>query len=53
MLSLFCVLDCVVAQPNKSAVHAAVVVANKMHLNGFIGFNLVVDNKVPNECFRR
>jgi len=37
MLSLFCVLVCVVAQPNKSDVHAAVAVTNKICLDDFIG----------------
>src|SRR4029077_4547957 len=50
MLSRFCVLVCVVAQPNNNAVHAAVVAASKICLNGFIGFDLLVDNKILNEC---
>jgi hypothetical protein len=49
MLSLFCVLVCVVAQPNNTAAHTAVVVASKIRLNGFMGFDLIVDNKLPNE----
>src|SRR5712691_8663809 len=49
MLSLFCVLVCVVAQPNKSAVHAAMVMASKICLDDSIGCNLVVDNKIPDE----
>lgn len=37
MLSLFCVLVCVVLQPNKSDVHAAVAVMSKICLDDFIG----------------
>jgi hypothetical protein len=40
MLSLFCVLVDVLAQLTNNAVHAAVIVASKICLNGFIGFNL-------------
>jgi len=45
MLSLFCVLLCVVAQLTNSAVHAAAILQRRIRLNGFIGCNLVVDNK--------
>jgi hypothetical protein len=41
MLSLFCVLVDVLAQLTNNAVHAAMIVASKIRLNGFIGFNLV------------
>ena len=50
MLSLFCVL-CVLAQLSNNTVHAAVIVAYKICLNGFMGFSLVVDNR--KECFTR
>jgi hypothetical protein len=52
MLSLFWVLV-VVAHPINSDVHVAAIMLKKIHLNGFIGCNLVVDSKVANECFRR
>ena len=43
MLSLFCVLVCVLAQLSNNTVHPTVIVASKKCLSGFIGFNLVVD----------
>jgi hypothetical protein len=46
MLSLFWVLVCVVAQPNKSDVQAAVAVTSKICLDDFIGD---FDNKILNE----
>ena len=51
MLSLFCVLVCVLAQLINSAVHAAVIATRKKCLSDFISLNLVGDNK--KECFRR
>jgi hypothetical protein len=48
MLSLFWVLVCVVAQPTNIAVHAIAILPSKIHFNGFIGRNLVVDT-----CFCR
>ncbi len=48
MLSLFCVLVCVVAQLSNNTVHATVIVASKICLNDFISLNLVVDDKIPN-----
>ena len=53
MLSLFCVLVCVLAQLSNNTVHPTVIVASKKFLNGFISFNLVVDNKTRNESFGR
>jgi hypothetical protein len=50
MLSLFCVLVCVVAQLANNTVHAAIIVASKICVSDFISLNLVVDNK--KECFR-
>jgi hypothetical protein len=44
MLSLFCVLLCVVAQLTNSAVLAAAILQRRVRLNGFIGCNLVVDS---------
>ena len=45
MLSLFWVVVCVVAQPINNAVHTIAILLRKTNLNGFIGHNLVVDNK--------
>src|SRR6266478_4641555 len=53
MLSRFCVLVCVVAQPNNSAVHAAVVVASKICLDGFIGRYLIIDNRVSKRILQK
>jgi hypothetical protein len=41
MLSLFWMLVCVVAQPNKSDVQAAATPVRKIYSKGFIGCNLV------------
>src|SRR5215813_1526877 len=43
MLSLFCVLVCVVAQPSNKAVHAATTLQTRVHLINFIGRNRMVD----------
>ncbi len=51
MLSLCCVLVCVLAQLSNNTVHPTMKVASKKCLNDFISLNLVVDNK--KECFRR
>src|SRR6266478_3855730 len=45
MLSLFCVLVCVLAQPNNNAAHATVIVASKIRLSGFIGLMRVLTIK--------
>src|SRR4029077_10648655 len=37
MLSRFCVLVCVLAQPTNSAMHAAAILLRKIRLAGFIG----------------
>src|SRR5882724_5072649 len=39
MLSLFCVLVCVLAQLSNNTVYAAVIVASKICPNGFIGLS--------------
>jgi hypothetical protein len=54
MLSLFCVLVCVLAQlSNNVAVQTVAMLVKKIPLNGFIGFSLVVDIKTRNESFGR
>src|SRR5438093_5894232 len=45
MLSLFWVLVCVVAQPTSTVVHIVAMLQREIYLNGFIGCNLVLDNK--------
>ena len=42
MLSLFCVVLRVVAQPSNSPMHAAVTLLRKIHLNGFMFCCLVI-----------
>jgi len=50
MLSLFCVLVWVVAQPTLSIVQATATPVRKIYFNGFISRNLIVDNNVFNRC---
>ncbi len=53
ILSLFCVLVCVVEQPNNRAVHTAAMPVRKIHFNGLISRNLIIDNRSLTNRFRR
>jgi hypothetical protein len=53
MLSLFCVLLCVVAHPTNSAAHAVAILQREIHVFGFIALNLIIDYMVPNEYFKK
>jgi len=50
MLSLFCVLVCVLAQPALSTVHVAATAVRKIYFDGFISCNLIVANCVSIKC---
>jgi hypothetical protein len=43
MLSLFCVVVCVVEQPTNAAVHAVAIPHIKLYLISFIGSNRIVE----------